>query len=428
MRIRANLKRLLPVGAAAIVLLAGCASQESGGPAATSPSFSMTDALTVPDRSAFVPTPARPLAGQYQQVSWAALPGWNQDDAHNLWLTFYNNCRGLMRPVSGSKAMPARATPAVWQPVCQAAAQSGIDPRSDDAGAVKGFLEQHLQPWQVSENGKTTNTVTGYYEPVVHGSRSQGGEYQWPMYATPDDLLTIDLGHQYPELAGKRIRGKLSGKSVVPYDTRAEIAQRDEKPPVIVWLNDPVEAFFLQVQGSGRVQLDDGSTIRLAYANHNGRPYTSIGKWLADRGELPLAQANMQNIKAWAKSHPDRVNEMLNANQAMVFFREEALADDAAGPKGAYGIPLVAERTVAVDPNYVPLGSPIYLSTTRPHSSQPMQRVVFAQDTGAAIKGVARTDFFWGSGDAAGELAGRMKQTGQVWILWPRGAGAPEAR
>lgn len=164
--------------------------------------------------------------------------------------------------------------------------------------------------------------------------------------------------------------------------------------------------------------------IRLAYANHNGRPYSSIGKWLADKGELPLAQANMQNIKAWAKAHPDRVDEMLNANQAMVFFREEALSDDAAGPKGAYGIPLVAERSVAVDPNYVPLGSPLYLATTRPHSTQPMQRVVFAQDTGAAIKGVARTDFFWGSGDAAGELAGRMKQTGRVWILWPRSWGS----
>ena len=419
--------RLCSGAVAVLILMAGCATQEAGGPASEAP-FSMTAPLSVPDIATFAPTAARPLAGQYRQVDWSSLPGWNQDDARHLWLTFYNNCRGLMRPVSGSKVMPARAAPAVWQPVCQAAGQSGIDPRSDDAATVKAFLEQHLQPWQVTENGKSTNTVTGYYEPIVYGSRSQGGEYQWPMYAVPDDLLTIDLGQQYPELAGKRIRGKLAGKSIVPYDTRAQIGQRDSKPPVIVWLNDPVEAFFLQVQGSGRVQLDDGSTIRLAYANHNGRPYSSIGKWLADKGEVPLAQANMQNIKAWARANPDRIDEMLNTNQAMVFFREEALPDDAAGPKGAYGIPLVAERSVAVDPTYVPLGSPLFLATTRPHSNQPMQRVVFAQDTGAAIKGVARTDFFWGSGDAAGELAGRMKQTGQVWILWPRGAGVPEAR
>ncbi|MGO1768016.1 MAG: murein transglycosylase A [Advenella sp.] len=416
-----------PVALATLALMAGCATQKAGDPASQAP-FSMTAPLSVPDISTFAATPARPLAGQYHQVNWSSLPGWNQDDARHLWLTFYNNCRGLMRPVSGSKTMPARATPAVWQPVCQAAAQSGIDPHSDDAATVKAFLEQHLQPWQVTENGKSSNTVTGYYEPVVHGSRSQGGRYQWPMYAVPDDLLTIDLGQQYPELAGKRIRGKLSGNSVVPYDTRSQIGQRDSKPPVIVWLDDPVEAFFLQVQGSGRVRLDDGSTIRLAYANHNGRPYSSIGKWLADKGELPLAQANMQNIKAWAKANPDRIDEMLNTNQAMVFFREEALPDEAAGPKGAYGIPLVAERSVAVDPAYVPLGSPLFLATTRPHSKQPMQRVVFAQDTGAAIKGVARTDFFWGSGDAAGELAGRMKQPGQIWILWPRAAGAPEAR
>src|SRR5690606_6404333 len=183
-----------------------------------------------------------------------------------------------------------------------------------------------------------SGTVTGYYEPLIRAARRQGDAYQWPLYAPPEDLLTIDLGSVYPELAGKRIRGKLVGRRVVPYDTRAQIAaDPSRQPPAIVWADDPVEAFFLQIQGSGRALLPDGTVIRLAYADHNGRPYASIGQWLARQGEMPLAQASMQNIKRWARTHPDRVQQMLNVNPAMVFFREEPVVDPELGPKGAYG-------------------------------------------------------------------------------------------
>lgn len=330
-----------------------------------------------------------------------------------------------MRPVSGSLTIPARATPQDWQPFCADVADfTQSNGENADPTMVKFFLEQHLQPWEIVGRGM----ATGYYEPIVHGAKSQGGDYQWPMYAPPKDLLTIDLGSVYPELAGKRVRGKVEGNKVVPYDTRGEITASSDKPPVIAWLNDPVEAFFLQVQGSGRVQLDSGRSIRLAYADHNGLAYTSIGRWLADQGELPLAQTSMQNIKAWAQQNPHRINEMLNVNEAMVFFREERISDSIAGPKGAYSIPLVAQRTVAVDPEYVPLGSPLYLATTYPSSNAPLEKVVFAQDTGGAIKGAARVDFFWGSGDEAGEQAGRMKQDTQLWVLWPVGMGEPSAR
>src|SRR5690606_17415537 len=210
-------------------------------------------------------------------------------------------------------------------------------------------------------------------------------------------------GALYPELAGKRIRGKLDGKRVVPYDTRAEIAANaSRQPEAIVWAADPVEAFFLQIQGSGRAVLPNGSALRLAYDDHNGHPYSSIGQWLAKIGELPLAQTSMQNIKAWAARNPDRVQEMLNVNTAMVFFREEKIVDPLLGPKGAYGIPLIGERAIAVDPTFVPLGAPVFLATTYPASQKPLQRVVFAQDTGAAIKGAARTDYYWGTGDEIG--------------------------
>lgn len=383
--------------------------------------------LNVPPLEAMRDSAERKLEGRFVPVGWGALPSWAEDDFSRLWPVFVNNCKGLMRPTGGSMVQQARATPRAWQPVCAAAAQ--VQPQG--GAEVRAFIEQQLQPWRLlDEQGKPArNTVTGYYEPLVHGARKQGGDYQWPLYSPPKDLLTIDLGGVYPELAGKRIRGKLDGKRVVPYDTRAEIAASpDRQPPAIVWVNDPVEAFFLQIQGSGRVQLPDGKMIRLAYADHNGRPYASIGRWLADRGELPLAQTSMQNIKAWAQRNPQRVQEMLNANPAMVFFREEPVVDVDLGPKGAYGIPLAGQRAVAVDTRYVPLGAPVYLATTMPASSQPLRRLVFAQDTGAAIKGAARTDFYWGFGDEAGALAGRMKQNGEMWVLWPKQAGAPSAR
>lgn len=419
-----------------LALLAACSSVPltgdavPGEPGAASVNIA-EQPLRVPPLNTLRDTPARALTGKFQQTSWAALPGWENDDLDQVWKGFINNCKGLMRPVSGSLAQQARATPRAWQPVCAAAAQSGLTPQTASTAAVRQFLQTHLQPWRLLDAaGKPArNTVTSYYEPLVHASRSRQGEYQWPLYAAPDDLLTIDLGTVYPELAGKRVRGKVVGKRVVPYDTRAEIAASpDRQPRAIVWVNDPVEAFFLQIQGSGRALLDNGQTIRLAYADHNGRPYVSIGQWLAKKGELPLAQASMQNIKAWAKNNPARVQEMLNANPAMVFFQEEAVTDPELGPKGAYGIPLIGQRAVAVDTKFVPLGAPLYLSTQLPASSTPLRRLVFAQDTGAAIKGAARIDYYWGFGDEAGAQAGRMKQPGEVWVLWPKQAGVPSAR
>lgn len=420
-----------------LAFLAGCstvpvgpsAGQPEGAPSAAVPNIA-EQPLRVPPLSAMPDTAPRTLAGKFQPAAWTSIPGWQSDDLTHVWKAFVNNCKGLMRPVSGSLAMQARATPRAWQPVCAAVVQSGMDPNSANTADVRQFLQGHLQPWRLLDAAgrAASNTVTGYYEPLVRASRSRGGDYQWPLYAAPDDLLTIDLGAVYPELTGKRVRGKLVGKRVVPYDTRAEIAAAPKQPRVIVWVNDPVEAFFLTIQGSGRAVLPSGQTIRVAYADHNGRPYASIGKWLADQGQLPLAQASMQNIKAWAKQNPGRVQQMLNANPAMVFFSEETITDPELGPKGAYGIPLIGQRSIAVDTTFVPLGTPVFLNTTYPATSRALERLVFAQDTGAAIKGAARADFYWGFGDEAGALAGRMKQRGDMWVLWPKNAGAPSAR
>lgn len=387
--------------------------------------------LHVPPLSALPETAARNLNGKFVAVDWSVLPGWQNDQLDHVWKAFINNCKGLMRPVSGSLVMPARANPRDWQPVCAAAKNSGLGESSTNTAAVREFLQKHLRPWRLlNSNGQIANgTLTGYYEPLLEASRHRNEQYQWPLFAAPADLLTIDLGSVYPELAGKRIRGKQVGNRVVPYDTRAEImANKDRQPPVIVWAKDPIEGFFLQIQGSGRAVLPDGSAVRLAYADHNGRPYASIGQWLAKQGEMPLAQTSMQNIKAWAARNPHRAQELMNVNTAMVFFREETIVDPELGPKGAYGIPLIAERAVAIDPGFVPLGAPLFLASTYPGSQRPLQRLVFAQDTGAAITGAGRADYYWGTGEAAGSQAGRMKQSASMWVLWPRQAGAPGAR
>ncbi|SAI21567.1 membrane-bound transglycosylase [Bordetella ansorpii] len=435
-------KRILSVSLLA-GLLAACATSEvppadapsGGAPSGVSGTPAVDGPLSVPSLSSLPDSAPRQMAGRYTRAAWADMPGWSNDDLAEFWPLFLRNCKGLMRPTSGSLAVPARATPRAWQPVCAAAADASRAPAAGDGAAVRRFLQTWLQPWRVNgaDGQPASNTVTGYYEPLVSASRRRGGDYQWPLYAVPSDLLTVDLGSIYPDLAGKRVRGKLEGSRVVPYDTRSAIeASAGRKPPVIVWVNDPVDNFFLQVQGSGRVQLtdgpDSGTTIRLAYADHNGQPYASIGKWLIDKGELQASQASMQNIRAWARRNPARVQEMLNANPAVVFFREEAIADPSLGPRGAYGIPLAPGRSIAVDARFVPLGSPVFLSTTMPSSSSPLQRLVLAQDTGTAITGAARADFYWGSGEDAGNMAGRMKQRGQMWLLWPKQAGEPSAR
>lgn len=306
-----------------------------------------------------------------------------------------------------------------WKRVCELARSEEGKPGFN----ARQFFESQLRPYAVS-NGEqvATGMITGYYEPLLNGSRQRMRGYEQPLRGVPDDLLTIDLGSLYPELKDKRVRGRLVGNKVVPYWSRAEIEAQAGKLPAknLLYVDDAVELFFLQVQGSGRVRLPDGSLVRVNYADQNGHPYHSIGRLLVERGELKLEEASMQGIQAWARANPARLQELLNANPSYVFFRE--VPDSKNGPQGALGVPLTAERSIAVDPRSIPLGAPVFLATTRPNSSQPLNRLVMAQDTGGAIKGAVRADFFWGFGKAAGEQAGRMKQSGRLWLLLPNEA------
>lgn len=391
---------LIVSGAAIIYLLAACTITPVKKP------------QPVPVVTTAPAIPAPLIQGEnLRPVTFAELPGWAEDDVRQAWPAFLASCDVLAkRPV--------------WQDVCKLA----IAVDSLDVVSVRDFFQSQFIPHQVSNpDGSVSGMITGYYEPLLRGSRTRHGVYQTALYRVPEDLITVDLASLYPELKNMRLRGRLVGNKVVPYFSRAEIAEQNKLTgKELLWVDNAIEAFFLQVQGSGRVYLEDTKeTIRVAYADQNGHVYKSIGRYLVDRGELKLEQASYQGILAWAAAHPQQLQELLNANPSFVFFREEKLTDTSKGPKGALGVPLTAQRSVAIDPQFIPLGTPVFLSTTMPNSEIALRRLMLAQDTGGAIRNAVRADFFWGFGADAGEKAGKMKQAGMLWVLIPKALAQP---
>ncbi|HZX27074.1 MAG TPA: MltA domain-containing protein [Telluria sp.] len=351
------------------------------------------------------PPPPPPPTPLFTPGSYADLPGWQQDNLREAWPAFMASCSVLVRKAD-------------WAEPCTAA--KAVDP-ADEAG-IRGYFEANFVPNRVrAPDGADTGLITGYYEAMLHGQRKRGGKYQTPLYRVPDDLITVDLASVYPQLKNMRLRGRLVGKKLVPYSTREQIERSGFTGKELLWVDDPVEAFFLEVQGSGRVQLDDtGETVRVGYADQNGYPYKAIGRWLVDQGEVPASQMSAQAIRAWIVAHPERRQELFNANPSYIFFKEEKIPDPSVGPKGSLGVPLTPARSVAIDTSLLPPGAPLFLSTTLPASAEPLQRLVMGQDTGGAIRGAVRADFFFGFGPQAAENAGLMKQTGALWVLLPK--------
>ena len=301
---------------------------------------------------------------------------------------------------------------------------------ANDENAARRFIESTFTAWAVvPADGAAEGMITGYYEPILQGSRTRSDRYRYPVHGVPEDLIAVDLESVNPDLKGLRLRGRIEDSRVVPYWTRAQIESSGAfRAPVLAWVEDPVELFFLQIQGSGWIEFAAGGRVHLGYADQNGHPYRSIGRFLMQRGELALEQTSMQGIKAWAAANPRKLREALDFNPSYVFFRELPAAEAAGvadGPIGALGAPLTAGYSLAVDPRSVPLGAPVFLATTMPLSPQPLQRLMAAQDTGGAIRGAGRADFYWGTGTEAGVLAGRMRQQGRMWILWPRDEAQP---
>lgn len=335
------------------------------------------------------------------RATWSELPGWQQDNHTEALPALLASCRTLAK-------QPA------WREVCDAA--SAVN----DRNLAQRFFENHFTPYRMAgADGSVEGLITGYYEPTLRGSRKPSARNRYPVYGVPDDLLVMDLGEFAPELKSTAPRARVEGRRIVPYYDRSQI--ESGRAPVrgkeIAWVEDAVELFFLHIQGSGRIALDDGRTMRVGFAEHNGHPYRSIGRVLIERGELPLERTSMQGIKAWARDNPAKLAELLQQNPRFVFFRE--LPENGTSPPGALGVPLTPQRSIAIDPRYVPLGAPVHIATTWPNSEKPLHRLMLAQDTGGAIQGAVRADFFWGSGEDAAREAGRMKQTLHMWVLLP---------
>ena len=329
-------------------------------------------------------------------VAWQELPGWHADQLQAAWPALLSSCQ--------------RPQPA-WSKLCSEAQRS---PPYSGAQA-RDWLMQNLQPYRVeSLDGVASGLITGYYEPLIEARRAPDGAYRVALYAPPADLAT------------RR-----------PYWSRQQLdtlpaAQASLRGRELAYVADPLEALVLQIQGSGRLSITDtdGSRrmARLAFAGHNDHPYRSVGRWLIDQGELPAGQASWPAIKAWAQRNPERIDELLWVNPRYVFFREEPLSDPAIGPRGAQGVPLTPGRSIAVDPKSVPYGTLVWIDTTKPLSNAPLRRLVVAQDTGGAIVGPVRADYFWGWGGDSAEQAGRMRQPLRMWVLWPREPVSPAAR
>jgi membrane-bound lytic murein transglycosylase A len=325
---------------------------------------------------------------RWVSADWSELPGWEADATAELWPALQ---RGCDKP------------PLEWARVCSDA--RSVTPASD--ASARAWLRQRLQPWRVeSAEGSADGLITGYFEPLVEARRVPVGAFRIALYGLPPDLSTRK-----------------------PYWTRQQLdtsasAQASLRGLALAYVADPLDALILQIQGSGRLQLTEANgqrkLLRVAYAGHNDQPYKSVGRWLIEQGELRAEQASWPAIKAWARANPKRLNEMMWSNPRYVFFREEPLPDPSVGPKGGQNVPLTPGRSIAVDVQSVPYGVPVWLDTTEPLSNMPLRRVVMAQDTGTAITGAVRADYFWGWGEVAEQQAGRMKQPLRMWVLWPR--------
>ena len=361
---------------------------------------------------------------ELQPIAFEQLPGWGLDDPREALGAFARSCAKLAQrdaaaPMAGD---PLFGQVGDWSAAC---AEATAAAKSSPAQA-RAFVEDRFSPYLVLDGSNPEGLFTGYYEPLLNGSRRFGRPYTVPLYRPPADLLHIDLGRFNPALAGYAIYGRIEGGEFVPYYSRRDIdaGALAGRGLELLWVDDPIDKFFLQIQGSGQVRLDDGSLVRVGYAGQNGHPYRAIGRDLIEMEVLTPEQVTMPAIRAWLELHPNDALEIMERNRSYIFFEErpELAPDD--GPLGAEGVSLTAERSLAVDPRYIPFGVPIWLDTTAPfpEGAGPLRRLVVAQDTGSAIKGVVRGDVFWGAGERAEAIAGHMKSRGRYAVLLPKAA------
>jgi membrane-bound lytic murein transglycosylase A len=354
------------------------------------------------------------MASTVEPVRFADLAGWGEDDHAAALAAFRRSCKEIVATGVGfSRAVRFGGRREDWLDVCSLA------PGADDA---RRFFERNFRPYRVHDADRTEGLFTGYYEPEVEGRRRPSGKFSVPIYSRPADLVSFSVAEQAESgLAyGRRIAGHPR-----PYLSRREIelGALAGKGLEIVWLEDWVDAFFIHVQGSARVRLEDGSAVRLSYAAKSGLPYSGIASLLVDRGAFSRDEMSMQATRQWLKDNPAEARALMWENQSFVFFREAELEDPGLGALGAQHVQLTPHRSLAVDRSLWAFGTPVWLDSTAPAGadgrSEPLQRLVIAQDTGSAIKGLARGDVYWGFGEQAGRIAGRMKSPGVMTVLLP---------
>ncbi|MBI3516613.1 MAG: murein transglycosylase A [Proteobacteria bacterium] len=373
--------------------------------AACTPTPAPTSAPPAPDHLDLTP------------VGFTALDGWSADDQAAALPALQRSCERLARQTDERSVGPdaVAGTVAEWRPACAALAQA--DAR--DAGAARTLIEQWFEPFRASGRDGPDGLFTGYYEPELRGARTRNAAFAVPLLKRPDDLVTVELGDFRADWRGERIAGRVVAGQLKPYADRLAIGRGAlaNRNLELFWVDNEIDAFFLQIQGSGRIALPDGRTVRVGYAAQNGHPYVAIGRALVARGALAREAVTMRSIRDWLTAHPDEAGAVMDLNPSYVFFKE--IAGD--GPIGAQGLVLSAGRSLAVDPKFMPLGLPLWLDIAEP--TEPggrLRRLVVAQDTGGAIRGPVRGDLFCGTGAAAGERAGAMQQRGGYYLLLPK--------
>lgn len=357
-------------------------------------------------------------------VTYAELDGWQSDDMRPAIRAFARSCKAMLRRDDERAVGPddRMGTIGQWREVCETAVSIDVaNLRKEDA---RTFFESGFRPYLSGNGDRPEGLFTGYYEPELQGQLTRGGAFQTPLYLKPDDMVSIDLGDFREELKGTKLVGRLSGKSVKPYFDRAAIdggalSGRDLE---LVWVDDAVDAFFLQIQGSGRVVLPDDSVLRVGYAATNGHPYFAIGRELIARGILTRETVSLQSIQKWLQDNPDEADGVMNTNASYVFFQPLTVDpnDPEAGPLGSQGVPLEPGRSLAVDRRFHAMGVPVWVETRDPmNADRAFRRLMIAQDTGGAIRGPVRGDIFFGPGDDAALFAGHMNRQGQKYVLLP---------
>jgi membrane-bound lytic murein transglycosylase A len=360
-----------------------------------------------------------------KETSFERLPGWDADHQEEAIAPLQKSCARINRkdPADDFGAGGFAGSAEQWQDVCRKLSVYLLPAK----GEARKFFQDNFTPYEVWGEKGREGLFTGYYEPTLHGSRKKHGAYKIPLYSRPNDLIEVDLGDFKSALKGETIRGRVQGQKLTPYYSRAEIEKGRLKGRrhEIVWVNNAVDAFFLHIQGSGRIIVDGKKVLRVGYAAENGHPYTAIGRELIRRGVLTKENVSMPAIRDWLEKHPAEAAGVMELNASYIFFRK---AKDDGGPLGAEGIPLTPRRSMAVDRKKIPYGVPLWLDAGDPDGKDRLQRLMIAQDTGGAITGAVRGDFFWGAGLEAAHKAGLMKSRGHSWLLLPKSIAVPEEK